>query len=174
MSEPVEDILYCYRHPKVETQIRCYQCGNPICTRCMKRTPVGYICPDCAQGRKQRFEQARTADYVVAGIVSLVLGGIAGYILPLTGWFTIFLSPLAGGLIAEVVWRLVGRRYGSALWWLVAGGIIVGTLPALALYALGAAVSLQQGVGWSLVGLLWPVVHGVMAVGAASARLRLR
>ena len=41
------------------------------------RTPVGYICRDCHQGRKQRFEQSTLKDYIIAGAVSLILGGIA-------------------------------------------------------------------------------------------------
>jgi len=169
---PVEEPLFCRRHPHTETTLRCYQCGAPICHRCAQRTPVGYQCPDCKRGIKRRFEQARPLDYGVALVVSLILGGIAGMSLPFLGWFTLFLSPIAGTLIAEIVWRLVRRRYGSRLGWIVAAGIVVGTLPAIALHVVGmsAAGSDVPASGW--LSLLWPLVHIGMAVGTATARLK--
>ena len=79
-------------------------------------------------------------------------------------WFVIFLSPLSGTLIAEVVWYLVDRRYGSHLWQIISGGIIVGSLPMV-------LMSLVSG---NLFGILWSVVHVVMAIGTVVARLRLQ
>jgi membrane associated rhomboid family serine protease len=38
----------CYRHPRVETAVRCADCGRPICTDCMVFGPVGIRCPECA------------------------------------------------------------------------------------------------------------------------------
>ena len=173
MTEQVDDIFTCHWHPKTETTLCCYQCGTPICVKCARRTPVGYICPDCQRGRKQRFEQARGNDYIVAGIVSLILGGIAG-VLPLLGswWYLLFLSPLAGTVIAEIVWRLVGRRYGQRLWWIVSAGIAIGALPVLGLGLLQLP-ALFQGNLWAASGLLTWIVHVVLAIGTAAARLRL-
>lgn len=173
MTEQVDDIFACHWHPKTETTLCCYQCGTPICVKCARRTPVGYICPDCQRGRKQRFEQARGNDYIVAGIVSLILGGIAG-VLPLLGswWYLLFLSPLAGTVIAEIVWRLVGRRYGQRLWWIVSAGIAIGALPVLGLGLLQLP-ALFQGNLWAASGLLTWIVHVVLAIGTAAARLRL-
>lgn len=173
MSETHEPIETCRWHPKVETPLHCYQCDAPICTKCARRTPVGYICPDCYSGRKRRFEQSRPADYVVAAVVAVVGGGAAS-LLSVLGWFVIFLSPLAGGLISEVVWRLVGRRYGQHLWWIVAGGILLGTAPILLGALLLGLGGLIEGSIWGAVSLLWPVVHTVLAVGSAVARLRMR
>ncbi|MDY0019161.1 MAG: hypothetical protein RBT47_04085 [Anaerolineae bacterium] len=164
VQEEQEAVVFCKWHPQVETGLRCYQCGAPICPRCAQRTPVGYLCPDCRKGRKQNFEHSLPADYVIAGVVSLILGGIAGTFLPLVGWFVIFLSPLSGTLIAEVVWYLVDRRYGSHLWQIISGCIIVGSLPMM-------LMSLLSG---DLFVILWSVVHVVMAIGTVMARLRLQ
>jgi len=168
MAENDDEILYCAWHPKVETTLRCYQCNTPICVKCARRTPVGYLCPECRNERKKRFESAKSTDYVIAAVVSLVLGGIAG-IIPMVGWYVLFLSPLSGTLIAEVVWRLVGRRYGRHLWWIVAAGIVIGGLPLLLPRLLGGF-----GNAFGLIGVLWPIFHISLAVGAATARLRLR
>ncbi|HEY89631.1 MAG TPA: hypothetical protein G4N98_07870 [Thermoflexia bacterium] len=173
-TENSDTKTYCQWHPTVETGLRCYSCGAPICAKCVHRTPVGYLCPDCRRGRKQRFEQARSTDYLIAASVSLVLGGLAGWLLPLTGWFVLFLSPLAGTLAAEAVWRLVGRRYGQHLWWIVAGGLALGGLPQLVFAVVITILSLDNGALWGLLGLLWPAAHISLAVGAVAARLRLK
>jgi hypothetical protein len=175
MTELDDEILFCHWHPQTETTLRCYQCNTPICPKCATRTPVGYICKDCLQGRKQRYEQSTTTDYIIAGVVSCILGGLAS-IIPMIGnwWFILFLSPLAGTLIAEVVWRLVGRRYGRHLWWLVAAGIAVGTLPVLGINLLNGFTSLNYGNAWGIVNMLVSLVHIALAAGTAIARLRLR
>ena len=41
----------CYRHPDRETAVQCSNCGRPICSDCMRGTPVGIRCPECAGQR---------------------------------------------------------------------------------------------------------------------------
>jgi hypothetical protein len=173
--EPAEEdeILFCQWHPKVETRLRCYLCETPICAKCARRTPVGYICPDCKRGNRRRFEQSRPLDYVITGVAAVVLGGFASVLALLGFWFfLIFLSPLAGGAIAEIIWRLVGRRQGRHLWWIAGAGIVIGSLPALALYS-GALIAFFQGNFLAITRLISWGLHVVLAVGAAIARLRL-
>ena len=175
MAEHNDEIIVCHWHPQTETTLRCYQCNTPICAKCANRTPVGYICRDCHQGRKQRFDQSTPKDYIIAGVVSIILGGIAS-IIPMIGswWFILFLSPLSGTLIAEVVWRLVGRRYGQHLWWLVAAGIAVGALPILGLQLLRGFSGLNYGDVWGFINIVVTLLHIALAAGTAVARLRLR
>ncbi|MGW0576894.1 rhomboid family intramembrane serine protease [Streptomyces sp. NPDC002920] len=40
----------CYRHPGVETGVRCTRCERPICPECMVNASVGFHCPECARG----------------------------------------------------------------------------------------------------------------------------
>lgn len=166
-----DEVLTCHWHPQTETNLRCYRCNTPICVKCAQRTPVGYLCPDCQRNRKRRFEKTRPHDYVVAGLTSLILGGVASLI-PTLGswWFVLFLSPLAGTLISEAAWRLVGRRYGQHLWWIIAGGITLGALPSL-LVSLGY---LPVAGVWGLGSILLRLLHIAMAAGSAITRLRLR
>jgi membrane associated rhomboid family serine protease len=41
----------CYRHPDRETNVKCSRCGRPICPECMRPSPVGMRCPECAGQR---------------------------------------------------------------------------------------------------------------------------
>jgi membrane associated rhomboid family serine protease len=41
----------CYRHPNRETNVQCSRCGRPICPDCMRPSPVGMRCPECAGQR---------------------------------------------------------------------------------------------------------------------------
>ena len=38
----------CYRHRNRPTAVRCSNCDRPICADCMRSTPVGFRCPECA------------------------------------------------------------------------------------------------------------------------------
>ena len=98
MTEP----LYCINHPTVETYLRCNKCGAPICPKCAVRTEVGYSCRACINRQQQVFyADFKPLYYLVAGAVALPLALIAGTVIPATGWFALFLGPLAGVGITE-------------------------------------------------------------------------
>ncbi len=174
VEEEEEVILQCPRHPKMEARLRCYQCGAPICIKCARRTPVGYICPDCLSGRKQRFEQATSRDLILAGLVSLVLGSLASLLLNFSSWFILFLSPLAGLGIAEVAWRAAQRHYSFKLKWVVTAALFLSAAPCT-LFSIGGAALLavfSLSDVFQALSLLWGVVHLALMCGAAFARLK--
>jgi len=155
-------VLYCANHPTVETRLRCNRCGKPICTRCAIQTPVGYRCKECVNQQQAVFYTGGVTDYVIGGLIALVLGGIAGYLITLLGawFFALILGPTVGFGIAEAVRLAVRRRRSRYLWAVVGAGIVIGTMPAWLL----ALTSL-----WTLVSL---GIFLLLAVGAATARLR--
>lgn len=165
-----EEVVYCARHPDVETNLRCNRCGTPICPRCAIRTPVGFRCEACVRAQRSVFYTAGSRDYVVAAVVALILATIAGYIITLVGWFfAIFLGPLAGGLIGDIISRVTGHRRGERLWILAGAALIVGALVPILLPAL------LYGSVWyalSLYRLLSIGIFLVLGIGAAIARLR--
>jgi hypothetical protein len=171
-EETQKDVLFCVNHPRVETNLRCNRCGDPICARCAVLTPVGYRCPKCVKQQQATFYTGLSVDYLIAALVSLPAAAAGAYIISLLGWWllAIFISPVAGALVSDLAWRAVGRRRSRYLWLVVCGAIVVATI----------GVGLYQGgffAGRPLAGVLTRsiglIIYVVMAVSAAYGRLRL-
>ncbi len=154
LPSPQEAPLHCYRHPGVETLLRCGRCGQPICVRCIVQTPVGARCPDCARLRRLPTYQVSLANYLVAGGLALGLGlglGVA-WTLFIAFFFRLGLLLLVGGLgvgyiIGEVTSLAVNRKRGAGLQAIAALGTVLsygvallftGSGLLLSLYGLGA------------------------------------
>jgi hypothetical protein len=73
--------------------------------------------------------------------VALVGGGLVALVAPMIGFFSLFLSFIAGGFIAQTVPRFTGYKQGPVMLGIVFGGIVVGALLAFALRD-GNAISL--------------------------------
>ena len=69
---------FCYRHPNVETGLRCNRCNKPICPKCAHRTPVGFRCPDCIREHEDKYYSGTTSAYVIAAVVAFPLSLIPG------------------------------------------------------------------------------------------------
>lgn len=163
-------LAYCYRHPQVETGLRCNRCNRPICTKCAHRTPVGFRCPDCIREHENKYYSGGNLDYIIAAVVAFPLALIAVWLFAaIFGRFSIwllfigiFVVPAVTGFIAEAVRWAVRKRRSRYLGHVVAGCIILAALPLL-------VVSLLAG---SLGGLIAPGMFLVLGVTTAMARLR--
>ena len=95
----------CPRDQGVETNLRCGQCGDPICPRCMVYAPVGSKCPDCASiGGPVMFKVTQNDLIrigIVAGLASLGIG-IASAVTLVALWS---LDILAG--VNSSIWLIV-------------------------------------------------------------------
>lgn len=120
---------FCANHPSRSTMLRCNRCDQLMCTKCAQRTPVGYRCKDCVRGQQSLFETVLWRDYLVAAVIALFLSGLAGVLLISLGWFVIFLAPMVGGVIAEVIRRAVNRRRGRYLAYAAVGAMVLASLP---------------------------------------------
>ncbi|MET9900544.1 rhomboid family intramembrane serine protease [Streptomyces sp. NPDC006446] len=54
-------VTTCYRHPKVESHVRCTRCDRYICPGCMREAAVGHQCVECVKEGAKSVRQARTA-----------------------------------------------------------------------------------------------------------------
>ncbi len=165
MSEAT--LTYCANHPDRETSLRCNNCGKLICTQCAVHTPTGYRCKECVRGQAKKFDTAQVQDYVLGFIVALILSYMGGVIASFTGFFTILIAPAAGGIIAEAVRAVTGRRRSMLLFRSVLVGVVLGAAPFILLPLLG----LLSGNAGSLLRILWPAVYLFFAAPTAYYRL---
>ncbi|MFF1302734.1 rhomboid family intramembrane serine protease [Streptomyces sp. NPDC058307] len=59
--EPESAVTTCYRHPRVESHVRCTRCERHICPDCMREAAVGHQCPECVREGARSVRRARTA-----------------------------------------------------------------------------------------------------------------
>jgi MFS family permease len=167
--------LFCYNHPQVETGLRCKNCDKPICAKCAVLTPTGYRCQSCVRKQQKLFDTAHWYDYPLVFAVVLILSFLGSVITSFIatsflGFFTIILAPAAGGVIAEIVRRLINRRRSKRLFQLAAIAAALGSIPLLlisGLRLLGGINSL-----WALLPLVWQALYTFMVTSTVLYRLR--
>ncbi|QGV79599.1 rhomboid family intramembrane serine protease [Streptomyces ficellus] len=140
----------CYRHPGVETGIRCTRCERPICHACMVDASVGFQCPQCVRdgsgtGHSRTANQPRTiaGGRITAGHPHLVTNALIGL-----NVLVFVLGQISPALIDEMV--LIGFAFDSDLHRVV--GVADGEW-----YRLATSVFLHQEI-WHIAGnmlLLW-------------------
>ena len=170
-NPPASAPTVCYKHPTVETTLRCNKCGQYICARCAVRTPVGYRCNTCVRQQQDVFYSARPTDYVITGVVGFVMGGIICYLLGQSLFLAILLCVPAGGLISQVSVRLTSKRRGRYSGYVVGlavlAGSVLGVLPLIfEMLPLQSASELIIFAG--------PAVAGIGCAAAAAGRFALR
>lgn len=169
MSDIPSSPLYCYNHPDHETSLRCNRCNRPICTQCAVLTPIGYRCKECVRGQQKVFETAQNLDYPVAFIIAGILSFLGSLIASVMGFFTIFLAPIAGVVVAEAVRLAIRRRRSKRLFQLATLGAALGSLPPLLITLAGL---LSGGFrGGSLLSLLWHGVYTFLVISTVYYRL---
>lgn len=168
----VDTRTVCYIHPDRETYLRCNRCDRYICTACAVLTPTGYRCKNCVRGQQKVFDTAQWVDYPLAFGIAAILafgGSIAASVL---GFFTIFVAPVFGVLIAEAVRWAVHKRRSPLLFKLTAGGALFGALPLLLINLITLFVLLGEGGGMAgLFRLVWPGIYTFLVVSTAYYRL---
>ncbi len=169
-TEPAS--LTCYRHHDRETMLRCSRCERPICGECAVLTPTGYRCKECIRGQQKAFETAIMRDYPIAFVLAAGLSLAGSFIASALGFFTIFIAPIAGLAISEVVRWAVRRRRSKPLFRLAAAGALAGALPLLGINLIGALAALSAGAGFGgLWGLLWIGVYTFLVTSTTYYRL---
>jgi len=170
---PDETTLYCYVHPTRETQLRCNRCERPICDQCAILTPTGYRCRECVRSQQKTFETAKPADLVLAPLVAAGLALVGSLLVRFLGFFTLFLAPLAGMVIAESVRFISNKRRSPLLIKLVSGATLLGSLPVLILLLIQFMGVLQRGglSVWGLLPLIYQTAYAIITAGSVYSRL---
>ena len=180
MTDYNAPIVVCANHPNTPTALRCNKCGKPVCVKCIVRTPVGYRCKECVRGQQQIFETVVGSDYIIAAVIAAPLALLAGALVTSLQFFSIFLSPMVGMGIAELVRVAISRRRGRYLNWVAVGAFVAGCLPLLAMPLFWTLAGLVGGRGGAPIGtlfsaglsLIWIGVYLALGAGTLYARLR--
>ncbi|KUN86718.1 rhomboid family intramembrane serine protease [Streptomyces bungoensis] len=91
-------VTTCFRHPKVESHVRCTRCDRYICPDCMREAAVGHQCVECVKEGARTVRQARTA---FGGRISAV---------PVVTYVLVALNALA--YLAELARPSIVDRFG--------------------------------------------------------------
>lgn len=172
-----EAVLVCENHPDRETSLRCNRCEKPICSQCAVRTPVGYRCQECVRSQQSVFDTTRSLDYPIAFIVAMVGTGIGVYLVGILGIWGLFLAPVVGGGLAEVIRRVIKNRRSRRLPVIAAIGGAVGVVPHLFPIALALLSTVLGQYGLSALGSiavasLWPIAYGFLIISTLYYRVK--
>ncbi len=161
--------LFCANHPGTETTLRCNRCEKPICSKCAILTPTGYRCKECVHGQQKLFDTAQWYDYPLIFLVAGGLSFLGSLLVTKIGFFTIFLAPAAGFVIAEAARLVIQRRRSKRLFQLAAIAAVVGALPFVIMQVLGLILGRSF---YNLLGLVWLGLYLVTVPSTIYARLR--
>ncbi|WP_371672154.1 rhomboid family intramembrane serine protease [Streptomyces sp. NBC_00289] len=78
-AESEATVTTCYRHPRVESHVRCTRCDRYICPDCMREAAVGHQCVECVKEGARSVRRPRTAfggRITAAPMVTYVLIGL--------------------------------------------------------------------------------------------------
>jgi hypothetical protein len=127
--------LYCYRHPKSETYVRCGRCDQPICPKCAVQGPVGFRCRQCGLVKSATISSFTPQQLALGLAIPLGGGAILGYLGSQVGFYSIFIAFFAGAFLAEAFVRFVGLKRGPIVRLMLYGGLAGG-------FAAGAALQI--------------------------------
>lgn len=161
--------LYCANHPNVETSLRCNICSKPICPKCAVLTPTGYRCRECVRGQQRVFDTAVWYDYPLAMVSAALLAFLGSLAVRFIGFFTLFLAPVIGVIIAEAVRLLIRKRRSNRLFQLTAIAAAVGSAPLLLMALAGLLLGSSLD---SLLSLVWYGLYTTTVVSTLYYRLR--
>lgn len=104
----------CYRHPEVETSLRCNRCDRPICPKCAQRGPVGFRCPECVAEIEGRYYANRQEEYINPYYLPQEQPFIT-YLLVAAIVFIWVMMELAGGSTNSELLIRFGANYGPLI-----------------------------------------------------------
>lgn len=163
MDEIRDDVMYCERHKKTPTNVRCGRCDTPVCPRCLVFAPVGVRCRDCGKPTKLPQYQVSLPLLLRALAASLVVGAAGGVALSfvwayLGGFFYLIAAAGVGYVVSEATSFAAQRKRGPALGSVAAFGTVAGHAPII--FSLGGEIP------------IFILLGGVIAGFVAFVRLR--
>jgi hypothetical protein len=110
-------------------------------------------------------------------VVSLVGVGVGIYLLRFLGFWGLFLAPVIGGGLAEVLRKVISNRRSMRLPLVASIGGVVGALPHIIPIVIPLFQALLNGLGLADLGrialsALWPIAFGFLIISTLNYRIR--
>jgi hypothetical protein len=143
--------------------------------------PVGFRCKQCGTLANDPLTSFRPTQVALGLGVAVGGGVVVGLIAGTLGFFTIFISFFAGGIISEAVVRVTGYKRGPVMLAIVLGGIVAGafagTVLSYVFFAAQIAGGRPEGVAVGIGALVfaqlpWLLISAGAACVGAYSRLR--
>jgi hypothetical protein len=119
-------------------------------------------------GQQKVFSTAQWFDYPLAFALAGGLSLLGSLIVPRLGFFTIFIAPIAGSLIAELVRAVLRKRRSPQLYKLTAAAAALGGLVPLLITLAGLLLVGRTGF---LMTLIWQGVYVALVTSTVYYRL---
>ena len=168
------------KHDHSDARLRCQDCSEPICPKCMVQCAVGARCKKCAARFTSHVVQTSPAILARTGVVALIVGFVFGSVQSsMMMGYSIFswLILVAVGIgVGKLLHRIAGYKLGTKIIATVAGALLVGLLlsPArdttiMYLTALGQpAADAEEGGASSMMSALVTHISAMLVFVAAS------
>lgn len=118
--------MYCPRHPKEQTYLRCGKCERPICAKCRVSTPVGFRCIECANLQVLPTYAVQPTYYLRSAVGGLVVAGIMGVVMGYFPDFEFWTALIMGLAVPEAVAAGANQKRGPGLQMVGIGSIFAG------------------------------------------------
>ena len=172
MSE-TETTLTCTFHPKVETQLRCNRCNQPICIKCATHTPTGYRCHECIRSQQKIFITTKWFDQVIAVAITGVISFLGSLFASNLGIYLMILIAFgAGYLIVWAVKKAINNRRSPLLKYVMSGSALLGSL--IPVFGMFIRYFRYYGTIFEggLFSILWYLAYSVILTGYVYYQLR--
>lgn len=107
--------MYCPRHPKEQTYLRCGKCERPICAKCRVSTPVGFRCIECANLQVLPTYAVDSSVYIKAAVAGLVVASVVGVLMGYFPDFEFWTALIMGLAVPEAVAVGANQKRGPGL-----------------------------------------------------------
>lgn len=155
--------LYCANHPETATSLRCSRCEKPICPKCAVLTPTGYKCRECVRSQQKVFDTSEWYDYPIAFAIAFGIAFAGSLLTGILSFFMIFIAPVVGAGIAEIVRIAVRKRRSRRLTQITVIATVIGSLIVPIFFLLGG--------NYRLMFLVWSGVYTVLATSSVTYRM---
>lgn len=175
VAAPADSAMHCAWHSDRETRLRCNRCGRPMCTECAVRHPVGMRCKECVRETRSPIYDVRVESLALALAVGTGISIVAGFIVPMFGFWSIFIAPVAGGFVAEAIERTVPRQRGRPMQAAAGASVVLGLLLAQGLAPVFLRGAPLMFLPVAAIGALlnpFNLLYLALAIGTAVTRLR--